>query len=72
LGSGEPSLLFLRLCACCAIVLTLAPLLTFIDARAAAFQSIALHLAAINALLAVPLLIHGRRLWAIAGFLAAL
>jgi endonuclease/exonuclease/phosphatase (EEP) superfamily protein YafD len=65
-------LLFLRFCLFCAIALTLAPLLSFIDARAAAFQAMALHLAAINALLAVPLLIHRRRFWAIAGMLAAL
>jgi endonuclease/exonuclease/phosphatase (EEP) superfamily protein YafD len=61
----------------CAIALTLAPFLAFLDARAAAFQAIALQLAVINALLAVPLLIYRRRpilgrLWAIAGMLAAL
>jgi endonuclease/exonuclease/phosphatase (EEP) superfamily protein YafD len=65
-------LLFLRFCLFCAIALTLAPFLSFIDARAAAFQALALHLAAISALLAVPLLIYRRRLWAIAGLLAAL
>jgi endonuclease/exonuclease/phosphatase (EEP) superfamily protein YafD len=65
-------LLFLRVCLFCAIVLTVAPLLAFVDARAAAFQALALHLAALSALLAVPLLIYRRRLWAIAGMLAAL
>jgi endonuclease/exonuclease/phosphatase (EEP) superfamily protein YafD len=69
--------LFLRFCLFCAIVLTVLPFFSFIDARAAAFQSIALQLAVLNALLAVPLLIFKRRpilgrLWAGAGFLAAL
>jgi endonuclease/exonuclease/phosphatase (EEP) superfamily protein YafD len=65
-------LLFLRFCLFCAVALTIAPFLAFLDARAAAFQAIALHLAAVNALLAVPLLIYRRRLWAVAGFLAAI
>jgi endonuclease/exonuclease/phosphatase (EEP) superfamily protein YafD len=64
--------LFLRFCLFCAIALTIAPLLAFIDARASAFQAIAIQLAAINALLAVALLIYRRRFWAIAGMLAAL
>jgi endonuclease/exonuclease/phosphatase (EEP) superfamily protein YafD len=64
--------LFLRFCQFTAVALTIAPLLAFIDARAAAFQAIALQLAVVNALLAVPLLVYRRRLWAIAGFLAAL
>jgi len=69
--------LFLRFCQFCAVALTIAPFLAFIDARAAAFQAIALQLAAVNALLAVPLLVYRRRpvfdrLWAVAGFLAAL
>ena len=65
-------MLFLRFCLFCAIALTLAPLLSFIDARAAAFQAVALHLAAINAPLAVALLVYRRRFWAIVGMLAAL
>ena len=65
-------MLFLRFCLFCAVALTVAPFLAFIDARAAAFQAVALQLAAINALLAVPLLIYRRRIWAIAGMLAAL
>jgi endonuclease/exonuclease/phosphatase (EEP) superfamily protein YafD len=65
-------LLLLRFCLFCAVALTIAPFLSFIDARAAAFQAIALHLAVICALLAVPLLIYRRRFWGAAGFLAAL
>ena len=65
-------MLFLRFCLFCAVVLTLAPFLSFLDARAAGFQAIALQLAVINALLAVPLLVYRRRLWASAGILAAL
>jgi endonuclease/exonuclease/phosphatase (EEP) superfamily protein YafD len=64
--------LFLRFCLFCAIVLTVLPFVSFIDARAAAFQAIALQLAALNALLALPMLIYRRRLWAVAGLLAAL
>jgi endonuclease/exonuclease/phosphatase (EEP) superfamily protein YafD len=64
-------LLFLRFCLFCAVALTVAPLLSFIDARVAGLQAAALHLAAISALLAVPLLLYKRRLWAIAGMLAA-
>jgi|APAra7269096979_1048534.scaffolds.fasta_scaffold06744_2 endonuclease/exonuclease/phosphatase (EEP) superfamily protein YafD len=70
-GWGILGLLFLRFCLFCAIALTLAPLLAFIDARAAAFQAIALHLVVLNALLAVALLVYRRRFWAIAGMLAA-
>jgi endonuclease/exonuclease/phosphatase (EEP) superfamily protein YafD len=65
-------LLLLRFCLFCAVALTVAPLLSFIDARAAAFQAIAIHLAVFNAALAVPLLVYRRRVWAAAGFLAAL
>jgi endonuclease/exonuclease/phosphatase (EEP) superfamily protein YafD len=70
-------LLFFRFCLFCAVVLTLAPLLAFLDARVAGLQAAALHLAAINALLAVLMLLYRRRLafgrfWAIAGMLAAL
>jgi len=65
-------LLFVRFCQFCAVAATLAPFLAVIDARAAGLQAIALQLAVINAFLAVPLLIYRRRLWAIAGMLAAL
>ena len=65
-------MLFLRLCLFCGIVLTVAPFLSFIDARAAAFQALGLHLIAINGSLAAILLMRKRRLWAIAGLLAAL
>jgi endonuclease/exonuclease/phosphatase (EEP) superfamily protein YafD len=64
--------LFLRFCLFSSVALTVLPLLSFIDARAAAFQTIALQLAAINALLAVPLLVYRRRVWATLGLLAAL
>src|SRR5262245_6367879 len=56
----------------CAVVLTLLPFFAFLDVRAAAFQAIAVQLAAVNALLAVTLLLYRRRLWAITGLLAAL
>jgi endonuclease/exonuclease/phosphatase (EEP) superfamily protein YafD len=65
-------LLFLRFCLSCAVALTLAPFLAFLDPRVAGLQAIALQLAVINAFLAVPLLIYRRRLWAIVGMLAAL
>ncbi|GAB2177868.1 endonuclease/exonuclease/phosphatase family protein [Dongia sp. agr-C8] len=65
-------MLLLRFCLFCAVALTLAPLLAFLDARVAGLQAAALHLAAISALLAVPLLVYKRRLWALAGMLAAL
>ena len=65
-------MLFLRLCLFCGIVLTVAPFLSFIDARAAAFQAVGLHLIAINGVLAIILLIRKRRIWAIAGLLATL
>jgi endonuclease/exonuclease/phosphatase (EEP) superfamily protein YafD len=70
-------LLFLRFFLFCAILLTVLPFFAFIDARAAAFQAIALQLAALTALLAVPLLVWKRRpvtgrLWAAAGLFAAL
>src|SRR4029078_9989085 len=55
-----------------AVALTLAPFLSFLDARAAGLQAIELQLAVVNALLAVPLLVYRRRLWASAGILAAL
>ena len=65
-------MLFLRFCLFCSVTLTVLPFFAFLDARAAAFQAIALQLAAINALLAVPLLIYRRRIWAVLGLLAAL
>jgi endonuclease/exonuclease/phosphatase (EEP) superfamily protein YafD len=65
-------LLFLRFCLFCAVATTLAPFLAFLDGRVAGLQAIALQLAVINALLAVPLLVNRRRLWASAGILAAL
>jgi len=65
-------LLFLRFCLFCAVAVTLAPFLAFLDARVAGLQAIALQLAVANAFLAIPLLIYRRRVWAIAGMLAAL
>ncbi|WP_395019376.1 endonuclease/exonuclease/phosphatase family protein [Dongia sp.] len=65
-------MLFLRFCLFCAVALTLAPLLGFIDARVAGLQAAAIHLAAATALLSVLMLLYRRRLWAIVGMLAAL
>ena len=65
-------MLFLRFLMFSAVALTLAPFLSFLDARVAGLQAIAIHLAAATALLAVLMLLYKRRLWAIAGMLAAL
>ncbi len=54
------------------MALTLAPLLSFLDARVAGLQAAAIHLAAATALLSVLMLLYRRRFWAIAGMLAAL
>jgi endonuclease/exonuclease/phosphatase (EEP) superfamily protein YafD len=64
--------LFLRFCLVCAVLLTVAPFFAVLDARAAAFQALALHLIAINGLLALVLLIRKRRILAMLGLLAAL
>lgn len=62
----------LRVLLVVAVVLTLAPFFSIFDARAAAFQVLALHLAVTNATLAIALLTLRSRFWAAAGVIAAL